>query len=429
MKKRTLLGLMAALPLSQLTACGSGNSGNDASVRLINASPGYSGLDFYVESTKKVSSVAFATASGFTDVSNGTVSTMVTSAGSTTSAQTISRSLSSGKSYSVVAYGWGGALQTALIAESEDAASSNETKFSVFNTTGDAGALDVYLTADTDELDSSTPVRSNVAGATRSLFSTVTSGTYRLRVTAYGDASDVRLDVSGVVLPSTGVMTLILTPTPGGVLVNGMLLQQGGSLTQHLNTKARARVISNVAAGAAVSMSVGSTVLASGAVSPSFKDYVQIDAGSVTFNGSVDGHSLVTTRDVKVGEDLTLLVTGASGAAASVMVVSDDNRFPTNSSKYKVRLVHGSNVLANAPLTLTINSSDVVVEQVYGSVSGYELRDASTDTGAGLSVSVPSTGAVILNLDSQVINAKGVYSVFIYDTVAGDTIGRLKKER
>ena len=37
MNKRHLIGLLAALPLALLSACGGGSDGNDASVRLVNA--------------------------------------------------------------------------------------------------------------------------------------------------------------------------------------------------------------------------------------------------------------------------------------------------------------------------------------------------------------------------------------------------------
>jgi len=429
MKKRTFLGLMATLPLSQLTACGSGNSGGNASVRLINASPGYTSLDFWVDSTKEISAVTFGTTSAFTDVTSGSsVTTSLNSVGSGTDLLKVSRSLSSGKTYSLVAYGWDGALKSVLIPETEDAADSGETKFSVLNTATDAGSLDVYLTAQSDSLESSTPVRAGVDGGTRSAFSAVSSGsTYRLRVTAKDDNTDLRLDVSNVVLPSEGVVTLILTPTPGGVLVNGMTLQQGGSLTQQFNTKARARVVANVAGGADVTISAGSTSLASGSISPAIKDYVLIEAGTVNFNASVDGNSVqVANRSVAVGEDLTLLVTGSAGAA-TVKIISDDNRLPTVSTKYKIRLIHGSNLLANENLELDVDLTPEVEDLSFGQASDFVSIPASTSS--DLTVSSLSSLDPVITLTDQTMAAKGVYTMFVYDTAAGAKTARLRKER
>ncbi|MFZ2989097.1 DUF4397 domain-containing protein [Ideonella sp.] len=428
MKKRTLLGLLAVLPMSLLTACGGGDDGSDASVRLINASPGYASLDLYVEDNKEVSAVTFGVASDFSNVSNGDVTTALTVTGSSTELLTQSRSFASGKSYSVVAYGWDGALKSVVIPEDEDEADAGETSFSVLNTASDAGSLDVYLTADSDSLDSSTAVRSGVEGGTRSAFSTVTAGTYRLRVTANGDTSDVRLDVTGLVLPSKGVMTLILTPTKGGLLVNGLTLQQKGGLTKQLTTKARARVVANVASGAAVTMSAGDVSLSSASKSPAIKDYVLIDAGTVALNTSVDGTLLATqSLTVAAGSDVTFLVTGATPASAAVKVIQDDNRLPIQTTKYKIRLIHGSNLLAGEALTLSIDLSDVVSDQEFATSSDFEDRTASSSS--DLSVSSLSATTPVFTVEDQALLAKGVYTMFVYDTAAGVATGKLKRER
>ena len=71
MNKRHLLGLMAALPLAWLSACGGGGDSNDASLRLVNASAGYAALDLYVADTKEISAVNFGTGSEYTSVKSG----------------------------------------------------------------------------------------------------------------------------------------------------------------------------------------------------------------------------------------------------------------------------------------------------------------------------------------------------------------------
>jgi hypothetical protein len=79
MNKRILLGLLALLPLGVITACGSGGgSGGSASVRFVNASPGYASLDLYVKDTLAQSAVTFGAASVFGDVSSGDVTTAIT---------------------------------------------------------------------------------------------------------------------------------------------------------------------------------------------------------------------------------------------------------------------------------------------------------------------------------------------------------------
>ncbi|GAA0744130.1 DUF4397 domain-containing protein [Ideonella azotifigens] len=432
MKKRTLLGLLAVLPLSLLTACGSSDSGGSTSARLINASPGYSSLDLYVEDSLKVSGVGFGTASSFHDVDSGDVTTALTVSGSATELLTQTRTFSGSDKYSIVAYGWDGALKSAAITEDEDEADSGKTKYSVLNTSTDAGTLDVYLTAEDDELASATAVRAGVDGGTRSAFSTVTSGTYRLRVTASGDTDDVRLDVSNVVLPSKGVMTLILTPTSGGLLVNGMTLQQGGDVTQQFTTKARMRVVAAVAGGAKVTAGVGDTTLVAGLPSPGIQNpYVLVDAGSVTVNASAGSTTLSPlTLTVGAGSDTTLLVTGASAAAATVTALADDNRLPTTTTKYKIRMVHVSNTLAAGSLNLTVTLSPVVSNLTYGTGSSYVSRTSST--AADVVVSSNSDGSTVYEKsgsDALSLTAKSVYTMFILDKIDGTPQGLFLQER
>ena len=429
MKKRTLLGLLAALPLSLLTACG-GNSGNDATVRLVNASPGYASLDLYWDDSQKISSVGFGTVSDSVGLKNGSYTMALTSAGSSTELLTTSRSLESGKKYAIVAYGWEGSLKSVSISEDVDAADSGKTSVSVLNTSTDAGDLDFYLTGQDDSLDASTPVRSSVSGGSRSSFSTVTSGTYRLRVTAAGDTSDVRLDVSNVTIDSKAVVTFILTPTTGGVLVNSLQFNQGGSLVKQLTTKARARVVAAMANGSAVSLSAGGTSLSASSKSPAIKDYALIDAGTLTVNTSVDGNSLGSKSiTFAAGSDTTLVVSGSNVAGAKVTAITDDNRLPTTSTKYKIRLLHVSPSLQNDTLTLSIDLSDVTSDQGYLAQPTYQTRTASSSS--DIAVSALSTNSTIFTTGDNPVEmvAKGVYTMFVYDTAANAPTGKLKKER
>lgn len=429
MKKRTLLGLLAVLPLSLLSACG-GSDSNDASVRLVNASSGYASLDLYVEDEKAVSAVAYGTGSEFAKVSSGDVTTELAVAGSTTKLVAADRTMKADKKYTVLAYGWQSALKSVLLSEDEDAADADETSVRVVNTATDAGALDVYLTAEEDALDSATPVVQSLATGASSTLNTVESGTYRLRVTAAEDSSDVRLDVSGVVLTSKAVVSLVMTPTTGGVLVNGIKVVQGGDVTAMTNTKARARVIGAMSAGQLVSVAAGNTALATSAKSPAIKSYVLIDAGSTTFNTSVGGSSVAsTTATVLGGQDLTVLVTGTSGADAVVRLIEDDNRLPTTSTKFKIRLIHASPALSAESLSLRLGLTDLITEQAWGNASDFVTEKAAT---AGtLAVASLATGSTVFSLDVADNNlvAKGVYTAVVYDTAAGSSTATVIKDR
>lgn len=427
MKKRSLLGLVAAVPLVFLAGCG-GSSEEEATVRLLNASAGYSSVDLYVEDEKEIGAIGFGTMSDYVGVASGDVTAEFTNAGSTTALLTKSLSLGTDDAYTIVTYGWEGAIKSVIITENQDDADSDESSVSVLNTAVDAGALDIYLTATDESLDSSTPVLSNVSGGSRSSFATVKSGTYRLRITGYGDTSDLRLDIAEAVISSTGVYTFVLTPGSGGVLVNSLMLKQGGALTQQLNTKARARVVAGMASGGKVTVKAGSTSLATAAASPAIKDYALIDAGDVTLTTSVDGTTLTsTTQTIKAGSDTTLLVTGNSAADATVKVLSDDNRLPTVSTKFKMRLVHAAPSLASDALTLTLDLEDLVTDLTWGTSSSFVSRTGTSSS--SLEVNSLSSTTPVFSVTEQAYLSNSIYTVFVYDTSAGVATAKVKKDR
>ena len=258
-----------ALSVSLLAACGGGSSGSKtAQLRLLNASVGYPSLDLSVNSTVQNAAVAYGAAGSYANVTTDAITTAITVAGSSNTLSSSSRSLTKDTHYTLVGYGWQGALKTALVQEDVAAADANKAKLMVLNLAVDAGSVDVYLTGNTDALADASAVTSNVPGGAGSAYTVVGSGTYRLRVTGANDKDDLRLDVTGVALDSTKVAVLALTSGPGGVLVNGVLLPQQAASTTLANTLARVRVVAAVSGNGTVTANVNGTALASGVTSP-----------------------------------------------------------------------------------------------------------------------------------------------------------------
>ncbi|MFO1339589.1 MAG: DUF4397 domain-containing protein [Burkholderiaceae bacterium] len=418
--KRHLLGLLAALPLAWLAACGGGDNGNDATLRLVNASAGYASLDLYVAETKEISAVGFGTGSDYASVKSGdSVENVLTSAGSTTELLNQTRPLSSGKKYTILAYGWEGALKSVIFTDDESAADSGKTKVGIYNGAVGAGSVDIYLTGEDETLESSEPIHSAVAESTSgsSGYVSVTSGTYRLRVTAAGSTDDVRLDVSGVTLNSAEVLTLVTTPGSGGVLVNAIGVVQSGAVTSYLNTKARVRVVPAVAGSAQVSVTAGSTTLITAAQSPSIGLYKLVPAGATTLHTVVSGTTLADTPvTLAAGADMTVLVYGTSAATAAVNPIADDNRLPTTASRFKLRLIHAAPSKDTEQLSMLLNSSIVIDSLSAGQASPFSTQ--TTVTGALLEVSSPSAGPFYTRNDTD-FTSGGVYTLFIFDYPSG----------
>jgi hypothetical protein len=200
-------------------------------------------------------------------------------------------------------------------------------------------------------------------------------------------------------------------------------------VTAYLNTQARLRLVAAVAAPPSfsrVSMTAGDTVLGANVLSSTIRSYVLVNSGSVTLHTSVDGTSLADKAiTATAGADMTLLVSGSSAADAMVSVINDDNRLPTVSAQYKIRLIHAAPSRADQNLSMTVDATDVVSDLAFGSASAY--ADQTATGAATIDISTPTEGT-IYTLTDQALLSKGVYTVFMFDSSTGPR-AQLKKER
>ncbi|MED5620637.1 DUF4397 domain-containing protein [Ideonella sp. BN130291] len=420
--------------LAAALVAGCGGSGSDdsgtASLRVVNASPGYGQLDFYVDDSIALSSIASGTATSYISLSSGTAhSTLFTRTGSATTVQSQDRTLSADVAYTVVAYGWEGSLKTFHLSEDESAPDSGKAKLRTVNTAPDAGTLDVYVTGVTDSLTDVSPVNSSVAGNSLSAFSTLTQGTYRIRVTAAGSKTDVRLDIPSVTLDSQEVASLIVTPTTGGVLVNALVLPQKGQLESYTNTYGRARLVAAVSGNAGVAAAAGSTTLSSGSRSPLVGNYTLVPTGLLPLTVSVNGTAVSAgNATVAPGAELTLLVHGDPGAA-QVTLLSDDNRLPSQvtglSSQARVRLVHAVAGLASG-VSLVADFSALADDVAYGTASSYVSLSAGTLS--QVDVTSPLQASALFSATDVTLQSEGVYTLFMMGGASAPA-GVLRKDR
>ncbi|MFY9510118.1 MAG: DUF4397 domain-containing protein, partial [Rubrivivax sp.] len=262
---RTMTGWLAAglASVGLLAGCGGGDDPTKARVRLVNATTGYAGLTLVVDDETKQSSVAYGGSAAYSDVNPKNTDTEVRATGSSTALATLTPALTKDKYYTVLAYGRSGSLKAVLLDENTDDPDSGKTKLRVVNTATDAGALDIYVTDSGDALSSSTAMQTSAAVGSVNSHVTVNAGTRRLRITAAGSKTDLRLDLSTLSLPSQRSATLVITPGSGGVLVNALLLVEENGVARYDTTQARVRVAAAVASSGSVAASLGSTTLMS----------------------------------------------------------------------------------------------------------------------------------------------------------------------
>lgn len=432
--KFPVLRIVACVSLALLVSCGgSGNDkGGDARIRLLNLSTGFTSLDLITnvdadeddEDVTQSEAVALETVSDYQpmEADNYTIKLKRTGSGSILRSFT-NEELVEDDAFTYVAYGEVGSFGALRIDDTQDEADAGETRLSIANVST-AGALDVYITDNDTELDDTTPVLSS-AGAALASFST-DSGTYRLRVTASGDNTDVRLDIASFELPERGVGALIFTSTQGGTLANAIWLPQEGQPRKYVNTKARLRGAVGVANGASASIVAGGkTVLGSATAGVIGSRYTLLDAGSVPVALTVNGVAVpVPELTLQAGADYTLLVWSNSSGPQTSLVL-DDNRLPSSNGNTKLRLLNGMSTLG-APLTLSMDFSPLIEGTQLGDVSDEVEVQGGTDR--QIDISNTSTAAAVLTRGSLTLQTNSVYTFFMTDN--GVTpIGVLRRDR
>ena len=398
-----------ALAAMLLVACGGGADRTKAQVRLVNAGSGYPGLDLRVDNELRQGGVAPGNSATYVEADPGKAFTLH-SAGSSTPLLTLTPSVSARRYYTVLAYGASGALKHAVLDDNASAPDTNRALLRVVNAAPDAGAVDVYLTGSDDTLAASVPQQAAAAVDSVGGFITVNSGSYRLRVTAAGSKTDLRLDVPALALASREVATLVISPTTGGVLVQGLLLSQQGGITALAPTQARVRVASGLSDAGIASLRVGATEVFPNVTAPAVTAYTLVPAGAQTVVVGVNSVNRPSdTRTLEVGTDYTVLVYG-SPAAPAVAWLRDDNTLPTDRSRAKIRLVNGVVGLpGNA--SMNVNFTPVADNVAPGAASAYDLVSATT-TGR-VAVTAVGVAQPLETLTEQTFVAAANYTVFL----------------
>ncbi len=401
-----------------LTACGGGSLPNTVgSVRVVNATSEYTTIDVVTGSKTVASGTASYAISAYTELDPGSTSFSLRAGGSTSTAATVTGTVVKKDHATLVAYTSGGTLTATVLSDQEGAPGKGNGKLRVFNTAStEAGAVDVYLTsAACSNLAGSTTaaVANSVAGLQSAYSEIAAANAVHVCVTATGDKSDVRLDIPSFTLADQQITTLILARGAGGVLLNGLRLDQQGALTKTLNASARVRVVASLSSAGLVSATVNGTAVTVGFASPAVGPYKLIGAGTLTV--VVNGVDVpVTASTAAAGADLTLLVTGTATAPVA-FAINDDNTASTSPSRpVRIRLVNGLNGVTGVA-TLIVDNAPVGDGAVFGAASS----TAAVSSSAALTRLDLNYDGVTRNLGNTFTLTSGaVYTQFLLGTVA-----------
>jgi len=424
-----LVALTAAAGMGLAGCGGSDDSSSGASLRLANATLTHPSLDLLVNSTVAVSATTSDTVSAYVAPASGSNTLQLNDASAGTSLTTTVPTLTAGSHYTLLAYESGGVVKTLMLTEDVATPTTGVATLRIYDAAVDAGAVDVYITTGactSANLSSLSPTTSFAsATAPQAVSLTQGAGTYNVCVTGSGSKTDLRMSLP-ITVVSQQVMTVLMTPASGGVLMNGSSLIQQGAYSAVRNTNTRVRLAAAVSGGASVSASASDgTVIDSGSVAPAFGFYTLVPASS-TLNVSVAGQTVAVAAPATLpaGGDVTLLVYGNPGSASASLIV-DDNRLPSVATATKLRLING--VTGNVgTLTLTANSSPVGIGVAPAAASSYvSLTSTATSTTAAntftFALSSSTAGQFTLPASSATatVSSSATYSILAVGDVSG----------
>lgn len=420
------VALVLALAVAALLpACGGSDDdgGGEGQVRLVNATTDYASLDFYADDNRVATAVQQDTASSFFVFGAAVTNFKLKRTDSSVTSLSTDRTVTSGVNNTLVAYTTAGTLRTAFMTDSEGAPSSGNARLRVFNTSYEAGSVDVYLTSVGGSLDDVSALTSSLGAERFSGYTEMARGSYRVVVTGAGDKTDLRLDLPSLTLVDQQVSTLILTTTPGGLLLNGLLVNQASTLTAQKNPSARIRLVAGTTSNGTVAATLNGTVLSNGLRSPTVGAYTLVPAGAITADVQVNGATVSTgSLNAAPGADLTLMVLGTP-AAPQVALLADDNRPPTAATNTKLRLVHGLNNLTGG-ITLTADYGAVATDLAFATASTPAAITAGTTY--RLEASSPSSSLYLAT--DVTLQATRVYTVFVLGDASAPQ-GVLRRDR
>lgn len=418
------LGLLLAIGVS-LSGCHGGSSGSAAAVayvRLANATRNGNlalALNQNVTINNIMSNLVANVAagvtpnsvSGYVPVTAGTYSSTVTDVNGLLSS-TVAVALG-GTFYTVLVSERDGAIRQNVIVDSQVAPAGGFASFNAQNFSIDAGALDIYVvpssvTTLTNPCQDFCAVNYGSAVSPQLLV----AGTYNVIVTASGNQNDVRFTYPSLALSGGEMLTLALTGTSGGGLVNGVLVQQGGPMQAVPASTARVRVVSAFASGnasATVGTTAGTPTPLAAVTSPDIGSYTLVPAPATGYTVSVGGSPATdTTTQFAAGGDYTVLAFGSSSSPPTTAVLSDVNQ--TIGSDAVLRVVNA----ATSSVSLKYNNSNVANNVLLGFSSGnvgVSPSNASNIVISPSAINCPPNDCTNVDLVSG-----GIYTYFVLNT-------------
>lgn len=209
--KKLYAKLLTLATLGTLAACG----GATANLQVFNASPDAPALDILIDNEIAVAGLQDLAFEQYQEVDAGNVGIRVNEAGTSRTLTELGGTLNGNQSYTLIVLNFVDQLGALLLTDDNSIDQASTAKLRLVNASPSAPALDFYFTAPGVDLNTITPLLSDLSFQEVSNYLVVGASTYQVRVTQSGTKT-VLVDSGNFVLSPSQVRTGVVVDAAGG---------------------------------------------------------------------------------------------------------------------------------------------------------------------------------------------------------------------
>ncbi len=184
-------------------------------VRAVHAISNVAGMDILFNATSYKTNVAYKGSDGYQMTAVGATAVKFRKTGVATDVHSANATVANGGNYTVIALGTEAAPQSLVLTDNNAAPAAGKVKFRAIHAAAGAGAVDVYVLTNANDLATATPSASNLAARAASAYIDRDAGTYTVIFTGAGNKTAL-LTVSGVQVAAGGIRSFIAVEKTGG---------------------------------------------------------------------------------------------------------------------------------------------------------------------------------------------------------------------
>ncbi len=208
--------VLAVTAVAALAACDDDPSGpsNTGRIRAVHAVSNVTGVDVLLNTTSYKTNLAYKSSDGYRSIATGATAVKFRKAGVATDLLTANQTVANAVDYTVFAAGTEAAPQSFILTDNNTVPAAGKVKLRAVHAAVGAGAVDVYILANANELANATPARANLAEKTASDYIVRDAGTFVVIMTTAGTKTPV-LTINNVQVAAGKIRTIAAVEKTG----------------------------------------------------------------------------------------------------------------------------------------------------------------------------------------------------------------------